>query len=461
MARRSIFAQAVRGAILFALAALALLFAATLAESWNAATRSLSAAVDTDIAGLVDIYASGGEAELVRRLQDRSALVSIEGRDARYLLQKPGGSVLAGNAGAWPQLSPALSEQGFIALTNGTPVYARATRLGPDLDLLVARTYSRDRQSLWRLAGIFAGVATVIVLAAWLIGRHAAMRLQRRVAQINMALRAAERGQDHDLPEADGHDEIAELAANSARAIARAANLAATHRHMSDHIAHEIRTPLTHLENRLIAAMRALPDDADQARMEQRGLEQCRRDIRGVVSMLDSLLDIAASEARVGDRSGLAQVDLSALAGDLVELYSGSAEDAGVALRTFIEPGVVVMGEQMQLTRLISNLLDNALKYVPRGGTIALRVAAGPVIEVMDDGPGVPEALRPVIFDRFRAGGQVQGKSSHGLGLALARAIAQRHGLVIMLADSDLGAHFVVRPGLVDASAGVFGGMQA
>ncbi|MGC1269909.1 MAG: HAMP domain-containing sensor histidine kinase, partial [Croceibacterium sp.] len=391
---RSIFERLVHGAILFTLLAIALLFAVTLAESWHATRRSLAAAVDTDVAGLVDIFASGGEAELVRRLDDRTALVSIEGRSAHYLLRRPQGQALTGNVARWPApangLSPILSEQGFLTLPDGTPVFARATRLGPQLDLLVARSYDRDRAAMWRLAALFMVAATGIVLAVWLIGRRAAQRLQERLGQINTALLAAEQGAHHALPQDQPHDEIGQLALSSSRAIARAASLAATHRHMSDHIAHEIRTPLTHLENRLVATLRALPPDADGS-----GLERCRQDIRNTVSMLDSLLDIAASESRVGDRSGLAVVDLSAMASDLVELYSGSAEDAGVTLRSFIEPGVAVMGERMQLTRLVSNLLDNALKHVPRGGTISLRLASGPVIEVADDGPGVAPALRP------------------------------------------------------------------
>lgn len=448
LARGSIFARLVRGAILFALVANALLALVVLAQSWRAIEDSLAAAVDTDVAGLADIYASGGERELLRRLEDRTALAGIEGRSTRYLLQRPGGPVLTGNAGTWPALSPARSEHGFVTLSDGTAVFARATRLGPELDLLVARTYDADRQALWRLAALVGLAAAGIVVAVWLIGRRAAARLRDRVAGINAAFRSAELGEAASLADPE-RDEIGELAENSSRAIARAASLAATHRHMSDHIAHEIRTPLTHLENRLIGTMRDLPPDTDRS-----GLERCRQDIRGVVSMLDSLLDIAASEARVGDRSGLAEVDLSSLAGDLVELYSGSAEDAGITLRSFIEPGVMMMGERMQLTRLISNLLDNALKYVPAGGTVQLRVAAGPLIEVQDDGPGIARDLRPLVFDRFRTGQPVQGKTSHGLGLALARAIAQRHGLALELVDSARGAHFLLRPARMGETGG-------
>ncbi len=440
-AARSIFTHIVRRATLFALAALALLFAITVWQSWSATTRSLLATVDTDIAGLVDIYATSGEAELLARLDDRSTVVSLEGRQARYMLVRPDGTMLGGNIKDWPMLGAGLSESGFLTLSDGTDVFARATRLSPDLDLLVARTYERDRTALIRLVALFLGTAALIVLATWLLGRRAAARLRQRIGAISTAFRAAEQGREPALPDGEFDDEIGELATYSTRAIGRSANLARTHRHMSDHIAHEIRTPLTHLDSRLVNAMRDLPPECDPA-----VIEQCRRDIRGVVTMLDSLLDIASSEARVGDLSGLTEVALSSLASDLADLYSGSAEEQGVTLRTFIEPGVVMMGEPMQLTRLISNLLDNALKYVPRGGQVTLSVAKGPVIEVRDDGPGIEPALRPLVFERFRTGQAQPGKTSHGLGLALARAIALRHGLGIALVDSLVGAHFVIKP---------------
>ncbi len=439
--RRSIFAALVNRALLFTLLALALLFGMTVWESLQAMERSLATAVDTDIAGLADIYASGGEEELLRRLDDRSMLVSLDGRQARYMAARADGSQLAGNIKEWPALDAGLSEQGFVDLADGTRVFARATRLGPDLNLLVARTYDRDWNALLRLMAMFGLGAALIVLASWALGRRAAGILRWRIGKISKAFRSTEEGGTVDLPDSGHDDEIGELAELSTRSIARCANLANTHRHMSDHIAHEIRTPLTHLDSRLVNALRTLPEGCDPE-----VLERCRSDIRGVVTMLDSLLDIASSEARVGDLTGLSEVDLSDLAANLIDLYAGSAEEAGIALRHYIEPGVRLLGEPMQLTRLISNLLDNALKYVPRGGQITLSVSHGPVIEVRDDGPGIEPALRPLVFDRFRTGQAVGGKNSHGLGLALARAIALRHGMGIALADSSKGAHFVIKP---------------
>lgn len=438
---RSIFAVLLRRALLFTLLALALLFGITMWEGWQGLRHSLSATVDTDIAGLADIYASGGEDELLARLRDRSMLVGLEGRQAHYLAARPDGTRLGGNMEGRPALAANRSEQGFVMLADGTRAYARATRLSPDLDLVVARSYERDWDTLVRLMALFGAGALLIVLAIWMLGRRAATHLRRRLNQISRAFRAAEQGTVPDLPDSAYDDEIGELAELSTRAIARSASLAQTHRRLSDHIAHEIRTPLTHLDQRLVAALRTLPAGADASL-----LEKGRQDIRSVVTMLDSLLDIASSEARVGDPAGLAQVDLSALAEDLLDLYEASAEEAGIILRSFIVPGVHLLGEPMQLTRLLSNLLDNALKYVPRGGQVTLSVMPGPVIEVRDDGPGIKPELRPHVFARFSKGAAASYGSSHGLGLALAHAIALRHGMRIGLVDSAVGAHFLIQP---------------
>ncbi len=431
----------VRAAIGVTLLALALLLAVTILQSWRASESALSQAVDTDMAGLVDIYASGGLEELQLRLDDRMTLATLDGRQPHYLLGRMGGEIIAGDQDSWPPLSPTSSEEGFVTLASGAKVYARATRLGPGLDLLVAREYTPDTAAIRQLASIFLAIAGGIVLAVWLLGWRATKRLSERITAISAAFREAELGGEPALAQSAPRDEIDMLAAHSSRAIARSAALARTHRHMSDHIAHEIRTPLTHLENRLVGWQRSAASD------EQREtVEKGRQDIRSVVAMLDSLLDIAASEARVGDRTGLEDVNLSRLAEALAELYEGSAEEAGITLRTHIAPGVTLRGERMQLTRLISNLLDNALKYVPRGGEVRLAIAAGPVIEVSDNGPGIAPALRPFVFDRFRSGNSSEGTTSHGLGLALARAIALRHELQIGLGDNPQGAHFVVKP---------------
>ena len=208
-------------------------------------------------------------------------------------------------------------------------------------------------------------------------------------------------------------------------------------RDVTDQVAHEIRTPLVHLDTHLLRLIERSVDPALTT-----SLGQLRQEARGIAELLDSLLDIAASEARRGDRTGLEQVDLSQIAADLADLYADSASDLGIDFRPRIVPGVTIAGDAMQLTRALSNLLDNAFKYAGAGARVELVVEPGPHIVVRDNGPGVPEALRERIFERFERGAD-SGKG-HGLGLALVRAIAARHALRVRCRDAAPGAEFVI-----------------
>jgi signal transduction histidine kinase len=439
---QSLARRLVLGMGVLALAALAIVYAAVMWVSSDAMTRSLAATVDTDLAGLADIHASSGRTELVARLADREELVSIEARRAWYMLVDANGRKIAGNLDRWPPLDPALSEAGYVRV-SGVPVYARVTRLSPGLNLLVARDHESDSANLQRLSWTFAAVGLAILLGALAVGHFASRRLLTRIGHITFALQRGDATViDPSHSGAIRDDEIGLLAKTSSELIARANRLAKMHRDMSDHVAHEVRTPLMHLDNRLVTLQREGFDAAQSAQQ----LEAARSDIRRIAMLLDSLLDIAANEARRGDPAGLSPVDLSALGAEIADLYQGSMEEAGLTLTTDITPNVELQGEAMQLSRLLSNLLDNAIKYVPRGGQVMLRIAPGPTIWIADDGPGIDAALRPHLFERFRRGAVHSARGGHGLGLALARAICERHGLTITAEDNHPGARFVIQP---------------
>lgn len=439
--RRSIFGQLTTASILIAVVAVAVLFTVTTITIQRQTRTSLSANVATDLAGLIDIYATAGRAELLRRVSDRQEVVSLEGRRSHYLVADGMGRPLAGDIARWPEINAALSEEGFVTLADGTQAYAQGAKLAPDLQLLVAREYDRDSAALTVLSGVFLAVGAAIVAAvamvAWITARHLAQRMDA----VNAALGAAADGRAASFPARQrGSDEIDEMAGHGARLLARQAQLLKAYKQVSEHVAHEIRTPLMHLDNRLGAAMHGHPESPGGP------LGASREDIRGILAMLDSLLDIASAESRRGDLAGLAEIDLSGLVSALADLYEGSAEDAGLTLETAIRPGITMLGERMQITRLLSNLLDNAIKYVPEGGRLRLQLTAGPRIVVEDDGPGIPAEHRHRIFERFaRATGPGEAHG-HGLGLALSRAIAERHGLILHLGDAPRGAQFILEP---------------
>lgn len=438
---RSIFGQLTTASILIAVIAVAVLFAVTTITVQRQTRASLSATVSTDLAGLIDIYATAGREELLRRVADRQDVVSLEGRRSHYMVADGTGRLLAGDVKRWPEINGARSEEGFVTLADGTDVYAQGAKLAPDLQLLVAREYDRDRSAFAVLSAAFlavgAGIIGAVAFVAWITARH----LARRMDAVNAALGAAADGRAASFPAHQrGGDEIDVMAGHGARLLARQAQLLKAYKQVSEHVAHEVRTPLMHLDNRLSTAMQARPES------EGGPIGQSREDIRAILSMLDSLLDIASAESRRGDLAGLAEIDLSALVASLADLYEGSAEDAGLTLETSVAPGVSMLGERMQITRLLSNLLDNAFKYVPEGGHVRLILRPGPQVVVEDDGPGIPRDQRDRVFERFARATAPGEAPGHGLGLALSRAIAERHGLVLRLGDTSRGAQFILEP---------------
>jgi signal transduction histidine kinase len=439
-ARTSLVTRWALAVAALALAAILLLYLVTIWVVESESDAALRRSVDVEIAALADIHATGGQRELVARIGDRLALRTEGGDRARYLVADASGNRIAGDIAHWPTLSAENSEARFIELDDGTPVFARATQLSPALRIVAARAYGGRTALIARIRLAFAAAGVLILLAAIGLAWIAATRLRRRVDSVNDAFRAIEQGELHrSIPDAERPDELGELAEHANHLVARLAALIEAQREVTDQVAHEIRTPLAHLDGRLL---RLIDHSVDPVLVEALG--DARRETRGIAELLDSLLDIAASEARIGDRTGFERVDLSALAEDVADLYAESAQEFGLDLRTAIAPDVTIMGDAMQLTRLLSNLLDNAFKYVGSGGRIDLIVEQGPRILVRDNGPGVPEGMRERIFERFQRGGGYG--NGHGLGLSLVRAIAGRHGLSIRCNDADPGAEFVLVP---------------
>ena len=438
-ARRSIFSRVVWWAIAASAAVVLVLWVLTFSTISAMADGAAERAVDVDLAGLVDIYASGGQAELESRIKDRLALTPSTGNSPHYLLADNAGTRLAGDLDEWPPLRARLSEAGEVQFADGRTAFARATQIGPDLRLLVARE-DGDTAALQRRIGIvFLVGGTLLILAVGLLGRRATRRLATRIVRVNDALRDPDTDDLARFVATKHPDEIDELTERSGKALARMKLLMEAHRETSDQIAHEIRTPLMHIDSKLVKALNDIGAAAPH-------LMTARDDIKRLVHMLESLLDIASSKARQGDRLGLRPVDLSGLCLRLGELYADSAEESGHHFECRIAPDVTVSGEEMHLTRLITNLLDNAFKYVPGGGTVALVLEPGPVLSVEDDGPGIPAGQRASIFERFQRGGSSSGQGA-GLGLALARAIAERHGWTLTLDTAHKGARFVAKEG--------------
>jgi signal transduction histidine kinase len=264
--------------------------------------------------------------------------------------------------------------------------------------------------------------------AGWGVSRAVLGRIGRLNA---LADEVAEGNLSARLPAPRGQDEFAVLQDHVHNMLDRIEALnRATHR-LSDAIAHELRTPLNRIQQRL-GTLEATDDSADEIRGE----------IRSTIRIFDALLDISAAEAARGQRPGLVPVNLSELAEEVFDLYEPLAEDAGLEARTEIAANLWVLGEQSLLAQLLTNLLENAIKYCAPGDTVTVRLHADAgrhILSVVDTGPGIPPEMREQMFDRFTRAERDRGTAGHGLGLALVQAIAARHGAKLVLPEAAKG----------------------
>lgn len=436
-----IHSVAIRQALLtigLLLAGLTVFALATIATVRETVQTDLLHMVDTDIAGLVDVAEQGGVDELVRRIKDRADISTGWNARPYYLLLAPDGHRLAGNLPGVPPFDPAQSAQGKWKAGADT-VHVRATLLRGHYALFVGRSEQPldavSRALIWRLLA----AAALLMAVAMGVALAMARRLRARVAVLNDTFARFEAGDLSSRPPvATGRDEFDVLGRHVAQHLERNAEFVAAQRRISDGIAHELRTPLAHLDTRLLHLL----EQADGDPLLTTELESARSDIRQIVSLFEVLLDIALTETVEEQRSE--RVDLSELAGNIADLYAASAEEAGLAFTARIAPGVELFGEPMQISRMIANLLDNALKFAPVGCTVRMSLAPGPELVVEDNGPGIEKAEREHVFHRFARAKDSGSVPGHGLGLSLVRVIAARHGLSIRVEDAQPGARFVI-----------------
>jgi signal transduction histidine kinase len=243
------------------------------------------------------------------------------------------------------------------------------------------------------------------------------------------------------VPEPSGDDEIARMARTANETLERLETAAEKQRQFSADAAHELRTPIAALRVNLEdAAMH--PDDTDLPA----AIHTALRDTERLESIITDLLLLA----RVGTAGAMMEpLDLAELAATAV---SGREQ---VEIRTYLFPGVTVYGASPRLLRLLENLLDNA----ENNTNSVIEVAVGredgkAVLTVTDDGPGIPVADRERVFERFTRLDTARSRNAGGagLGLAIARDIAQAHGGTLCVEDSPRGARLVLRIPLYTAT---------
>jgi len=440
MLRTTPFRLTVLFLALFASAALAL-FAYIYVATAGEATRRTEQEITREMRSLVGAYDRAGFDAVNQSVIERAA----SERSFDYLLMDRNGKRISGTIEGSP-----------VDRFNGRPTWASFQVTDQDAQGRMVRHPARGLQQ--RLPGgemLFVGAdigedeayVGQVTRALWgagalviLFGLAGGVLMSRNVTRSMMGLtQVVDRVRGGDLEARavvrGARDEFDELAAGVNEMLDRLERSMAGHRHAGDAIAHDLRSPLTRLRARLEAAY--LDVEAGKGDPKQ-ALAQALEDTDGVLKTFGAVLSIARLQA-AGTAPNPTLFDPAELAADISELYEPLCEDKGIDFAAELARELTVRGNREFLAQALANILDNAVKYTPCGGAIMLRVrrrSSGEIeFSVTDTGPGVPEADRERVVERFVRLENSRSQPGAGLGLSLVAAVAEAHGGRLELAE--------------------------
>ena len=435
------------GYVTFGIIAL-ILFAVPLWYAWTVTVEnSREEILRADLLRLSEVYNNdGGEKGLKRHIDDRLRLQMVA--DRILLLTDSSYHKLAGNLTSWPAdvpQAPGAYRRSLELNGKRTPaVLVRTTLPGGD-NLLVGRDmefFAPLTNYFWY--GLLAALAVLVVVGVlgYVLVRSAVLS---RVEYIRTTVQAIVKGDlGHRLPTAvRSGDELDTLSRTINSMLDQIEQLVNGIANVSNAIAHDLRTPLAELRSRLEELALSRPS-AEEVAVE---LDGAVADVDRVIGIFNALLRLAELDTGMR-RSGFVEVNATELASEAVEFYLPAAELKDVKL-TFQAAGPVrVSGDSVLLAQALGNLIDNALKYAGERASIVVEVSApaqGAVeLSVTDTGPGICDAEKLKVTERFYRGDASRGSPGVGLGLSLVDAVARLHGGSLCLKDSYPGLRAVM-----------------
>ncbi len=422
----------------FAVSAL-VLGAAVFLAARSELEKQMQARIETETAFLQDEFRAGG-------LDRLRALVRARDRGVgalEYLVQGPDGARLAGDMPPERTVRPGWSTRDVSEPGDEDDVPERVRALTADLGGGALLQVGDDLGRIHEVEEAVAAALSWAVGLAALLGIGGGALLSRaflnRVDAISRTAEAIIGGDlSRRIPVRGTGDDMDRLAGTLNRMLDRIGALMDSLRQVSADVAHDLRTPLSRLYQRL-----------EGARAHARSVSEYEAAVEGAVREAEGLLDTFSALLRIAQvegaspRAGFRDVDLSAVAESVADAYLLDAEDAGHTFAAEIEPGIVVRGDQELLTQAVANLVENALRHTPPGTRIGVRLARGQdgvaCLTVDDDGPGVEAQDLPRLADRFYRGERSRTTPGNGLGLSLVAAVAELHGAALRLQDAGPG----------------------
>ena len=386
---------------------------------------------------LVGTYGMRPVADLSREI-NQELTDGIDSDTEIFLVISAAGQRVIGNLSQWPESGMPLGElfnREVVRLGRASSARLLVQRLPAGGLLYVGRDQGEQRSIrnlVLRALEAGAAISLILVIAGAVVFRRL---IEARIGAIRRAAAEIEAGNLSRRIVISGDDEFARLSVDINRMLERIEHLMDGVRHVSNAIAHDLRTPLSRLRSKLDAALRG---EATLEALSQ-ALHTTIEGIDDLILVFNKLLQIAEAESGMRTKSFEA-LDLNRILHDIVDLYDAAAEEMRVQLRVSSEGAVWASGDHDLLASAVASLIDNAIKYAGPGATVEVSAQAQALsIVVQDNGPGVPAVELPRLTERFYRLDQARSLPGNGLGLAIVSAIAALHGGQLLLADAKPG----------------------
>jgi signal transduction histidine kinase len=418
--------------VLFALLAAAMAFSVLVTVDRQFRDQIVQFA-NADIAAAQAGYNARGVREAEEVIGQRMA---APGASDFFLLER-NGTRLAGNLALMPERTGVLTLPVPGANSDHT-ILGVATYLAPGLyifsgsDLYTAR--QARRRVLQTLFWLFMAALLLAIIGGVLVSRF----FLKRTDAIAKACRAIMEGNlKTRVPVRGTGDELDRLSHTINSMLDRIAGLMENVRQVTNDIAHDLRTPVTHLRHRL-----------EHARLKAGSAEDYDKALEAAIAASDEILALFAALLRIAQieggarRAAFAPLELKDLLSHLREMFGPVADDARHTLVVSAPGHAVIRGDRELIVQLLSNLIENAIVHTPEGTRIELALAAGKdgaTVSVHDDGPGVPQADHHKLFQPLYRHEVSRSRPGYGLGLALVNAIAELHGARVATSSGKNG----------------------
>lgn len=398
--------------------------------------------IDAEVRSLEEQYATGGIRRLIEVVEARAQQPGSN----LYLITSFNGATLAGNVAdvgnatlakaGWSEISYRRTDEAADT-AHDSRALVRVSIFPGGFRLLVGRDIE-EREKLREILATPARWALVLIVILGIAGGvFVTRRVMKRIDSMTATSEQIMLGDLGGRLAITGSGDEFDRLANSLNAmLGRIENLMGGLKHVSDNIAHDLKTPLTRMRNRAEEALRTTKSEVEL----KKALESTIEESDNLIRTFDALLMISRAEA--GEvRKVMTDFDAAEIARDVAELYEPVAEEAGITLIAAAMEPLPVRGSRELVSQALANLVDNAIKHGGeiKGSEVTISARKTPErIELIvgDRGRGIPEADRLRVLERFVRLEASRSRPGAGLGLSLAQAVARLHGGELRLEDN-------------------------